>query len=98
MLFWEITMLLLFLTDLKNNGVEFRNNTVTNFGKLPLIVQKGTVLATLALSAEPQVWALDFTGHRRLQLPVKKVQNGFQVRLDSVTAKDIYYAFEVLVN
>ena len=61
----------------------------------PLLVQKATVQATLALSKAPEVWALDYTGARQKALPVQAVAGGFQVSLNSVTSQDIYYAFEV---
>ena len=90
-------MLFLFLTDQKNSGCEITNgHIVSDFGRLPLIIRKATIQATLAMPSEPEIWALDYTGARKVKVPVKKVADGYQATFTSVTDKDTYYAFEVI--
>ncbi|MPN29247.1 hypothetical protein SDC9_176698 [bioreactor metagenome] len=89
-------MLFLYLTDLKNNGTEISESLLVTPGKLPLIVRSGRVSVELKLAGEPQVWALAYTGARKKRIPVGKTAQGIQFHADSVTDKDIMYAFEIV--
>ncbi|MBR0458168.1 MAG: hypothetical protein IJJ26_02925 [Victivallales bacterium] len=92
-------MLLLYLTDLKNTGAEYgKGNTLVNYGKPPVLVQKGTVQMTLNLPKKPTLWEVDYRGRRLAKVPLEKTDGGWRASIHSYRSPESFYAYEVTME
>lgn len=94
-------ILLLYLTDLKNTDtiVKMENTPVIEEkGKLPHLVRQGKIKVGLKNQNRnvPQVWALKYDGSRKSEVKVTKSSDGFAFPVQAVTAKDAYFAYEIV--
>lgn len=97
-------LLALYITDIKNTGTVLKHGMsgveYLKKGTTPFLLKQGSV--TFSVKSEnltlPKIWALKYNGSRKIRINPKKVKNGFSFTVKAVSAKDAYFAYEIVWN
>lgn len=92
-------LLILHLTEAQSTGSRFRNaerKIIETWGDGPPLVRRGTARLTLPVApATARVWALDMTGERLWEVPLKPAGSGSELTLTSVSPQGVALAYEL---
>lgn len=94
-------LLLVHMTDITNTDLEYKNEnsaTVTNWGKLPLLLQKGQASVTISFAdkLKSEIWALSPGGKRIKQLTARENQGILTLNIATDLCKSGVMAYEII--
>jgi hypothetical protein len=94
-------LLVLHMTDITNTGMEYKNSQsaiVTNWGKTPLLLQKGKATVSISFSKllQSNVWALSPGGKRLKEITSANNQQRLQFEANTALCKAGVMAYEII--